>query len=180
MFHHAGVDDIPLPDATADFGYSLGVLHHVPDTPRAIRACSRKLKTGAPFLVYLYFAFDNKPRWYLWLWKGSELVRFVLSRNPFVVRLAVSQVVALILYWPLARFARVAEMLGASVDSFPLSTYRKLSFYTMKTDALDRFGTRLEQRFTRIQIKEMLEAAGLEQVTFSDQRPYWVAVGYKK
>src|SRR5207249_11683079 len=31
-FHHAGVDDIPLDDESCDFGYSLGVLHHVPDT----------------------------------------------------------------------------------------------------------------------------------------------------
>ena len=69
----------------------------------------------------------------------------------------------------------MAERLGIDVDSFPLSTYRNRSFYTMRTDALDRFGTRLEHRFTRAQIREMLEAAGLERVTFSDRRPYWCA-----
>ena len=30
----------------------------------------------------------------------------------------------------------------------------------MRTDALDRFGTRLEQRFTRDEIKIMMENAG--------------------
>jgi hypothetical protein len=49
----------------------------------------------------------------------------------------------------------------------------------MRTDALDRFGTALEQRFTRAQIRQMMEAAGLRDVTFSDELPYWCAVGWK-
>jgi hypothetical protein len=67
-----------------------------------------------------------------------------------------------------------------NVDSIPLSAYRDLSFYTMRTDALDRFGTRLEQRFTRVEIDRMMRDAGLENVRFSDGLPYWCAVGTKK
>jgi ubiquinone/menaquinone biosynthesis C-methylase UbiE len=63
VFHKAGVSNIPLPDGSMDFGYSLGVLHHIPDTAAGMRDCVRKLKKGAPFLVYLYYAFDNQPRW---------------------------------------------------------------------------------------------------------------------
>ena len=63
-FHCASVDAIPLPDDSADFGYSLGVLHHVPDTQKGILECVRKLKPGAPFLLYLYYAFDNRPWWF--------------------------------------------------------------------------------------------------------------------
>ena len=61
IFHVAGVDRIPLPDGSMDFGYSLGVLHHVPDTQAALRACVAKLKPGAPFLIYLYSAFRQSP-----------------------------------------------------------------------------------------------------------------------
>ena len=50
----------------------------------------------------------------------------------------------------------------------------------MRTDALDRFGTALEQRFTARQIRQMMAAAGLERIQFSDAMPYWCAVGYKK
>jgi hypothetical protein len=49
----------------------------------------------------------------------------------------------------------------------------------MRTDALDRFGTRLEKRFTRPQVTELLEDAGLERVRVSDAPPYWCAVGFK-
>jgi hypothetical protein len=48
----------------------------------------------------------------------------------------------------------------------------------MRTDALDRFGTRLEQRFTKEQIKAMMERCGLENISFID-RSFWTAVGYK-
>jgi hypothetical protein len=49
----------------------------------------------------------------------------------------------------------------------------------MKTDALDRFGTRLEHRFTKDEIREMMERCGLTRIRFSETRPYWVAVGIK-
>ena len=49
----------------------------------------------------------------------------------------------------------------------------------MKTDALDRFGTRLEHRFTKDEIYRMMDKAGLTEIKFSDKIPYWVAVGIK-
>jgi SAM-dependent methyltransferase len=179
-FHCASVDAIPTADDGADFGYSLGVLHHVPDPRRGLESCLRKLKPGAPFLVYLYFAFDNKPAWYRSVWRLTEPMRFVLSRSPFTVRYWASQLIALLVYFPLARFALILEWLGFDVDTFPLSYHRKRSFYTMRTDALDRFGTRLEQRFTKSQMQTMMEQAGLERIGFSERRPYWCAIGYKK
>ena len=72
------------------------------------------------------------------------------------------------------------EKAGFNVNNIPLSAYRKLSFYTMRTDALDRFGTRLEKRFSREQIKAMMEKAGLERVKFSENIPFWCAVGYRR
>jgi ubiquinone/menaquinone biosynthesis C-methylase UbiE len=179
-FHLASVDDLPLDDASMDFGYCLGVLHHVPDTAAGLRSAAAKLKRGAPFLVYLYYAFDNKPVWYKLLHRATEALRWTLSRAPFPLRYAASQVIAALVYWPLARLAKVLERAGMNVASLPLSFYREHSFYTMRTDALDRFGTRLEQRFTRAQIRSMMEDAGLENVVFSDALPYWCAVGVRR
>src|ERR1700733_13398703 len=44
LLHHASVADIPLVDSSMDFGYSLGVLHHLPDTVAGMRSCVSKLK----------------------------------------------------------------------------------------------------------------------------------------
>jgi SAM-dependent methyltransferase len=179
VFHHVSVDQMPIDDATMDFGYSLGVLHHVPDTLGGIQACVAKLKPGAPFLVYLYYAFDNRPFWFRGIWRVTDVIRRVVSRLPYRAKHLISQVIAACVYLPLARLARLAGRLGIPVASFPLSTYRNLSFFTMRTDAFDRFATRLEKRFTRKDMETMMIAAGLERIEFNERENYWCAIGYK-
>jgi SAM-dependent methyltransferase len=179
VFHHAGVSAIPLADGSMDFGYSLGVLHHVPDTAAGIKSCVAKLKPGAPMLLYLYYALDGKPWLFRAIWQASDLVRKVVSALPRPLKFAVCQLIAGAVYWPLARLAGLLEKMGAKVDNLPLSDYRHLSFYSMRTDALDRFGTRLEQRFTRVQIDAMMRAAGLTDIRFLEGPPFWCAVGFR-
>lgn len=176
-FHEAAADSIPLEDGSQDFGYSLGVLHHIPDTRRALKDCVRKLRSGAPFLLYIYYSFDNRPAWFRRLWTISNRGRRVISRMPFGAKKLLTEGIAASIYWPLARASRLGQRLGAEVSNWPLSAYRDASFYVMRTDALDRFGTRLEQRFSRSEIAEMMKAAGLEDVRFSERQPYWVACG---
>lgn len=179
-FHLASVDSIPLPDASMDFGYSLGVLHHVPDTAAGIRSCVAKLKPGAPLLLYLYYAFDNRPLWFRVLWQASDIGRRLICRLPQRLKVPLTSVIATVVYYPLARLALAFKKLGAKAEAFPLAYYRSRSFYTMRTDALDRFGTRLEQRFTAEKIRAMMQSAGLEGITFSSGPPYWCAVGFKR
>jgi ubiquinone/menaquinone biosynthesis C-methylase UbiE len=178
-FHVGSVGAIPLPDRSLDFAFSLGVLHHVPDTPGALNAIAEKLKPGAPFLVYLYYAFDNRPVWYRMLWALSNSVRVVVSRLPRWMRSVISEIIAATIYWPLARVSASLSRLHISNRLLPLSWYADKSFYVMRTDAYDRFCTRLEKRFTRAQIDEMLMQAGFKQIRFSESPPYWCAVGIK-
>ena len=178
-FHRSSVDSIPLADGSCDFGYSLGVLHHIPDTQAGLQRCVNKLKVGAPFLLYLYYRFDNRPAWFRAVWKVSDAGRRLISSLPHSARFAVSQLIAAGVYFPLARSSRVVERLGADPTLIPLSQYRNNSFYTMRTDALDRFGTRLEKRFTKVEIQSMMENCGLTDIKFSD-RSFWTAVGFKK
>ncbi|HEY7534175.1 MAG TPA: class I SAM-dependent methyltransferase, partial [Nitrospiraceae bacterium] len=179
-FHVASVDQLPIEHASMEFGYSLGVLHHVPDTEAGLQACVDLLKPGAPFLVYLYYAFDNRPWWFRLLWHVSDIGRKLISRFPIWLRFTTAQVIAAVVYYPLARLSWLLEQCGLNVDGLPLSAYRARSFYVMRTDALDRFGTRLEHRFTAAQIRQMMERVGLEKIEFSTSTPYWCAVGFKR
>jgi SAM-dependent methyltransferase len=176
-FHLAGADAIPLRDGSQDFGYSLGVLHHIPDTARAMRDAVRKLKPGAPFLVYLYYDFENRPAWFRAVWRASDLLRRAVAPLPFGAKKAVTTALAAGVYWPLSRAALLLERTGMDVSNIPLSFYRNRSFYSLRTDALDRIGTRLEQRFSTTQIRQMMEDAGLERIEFSPNEPYWTACG---
>lgn len=178
-FALAGAGNIPLDDGECDFGYSLGVLHHIPDTEAGMRECVTKLKAGAPFLVYLYYNFDNRPAWFRLIWRISNAIRSVVCRLPHGFRFAISQVLALLLYWPLARAAWLLEKVGVNVASFPLSQYRNNSFYVMRNDALDRFGTSLEQRFSKVEIEAMMRRCRLSDISFSTTS-FWTAVGYRE
>ena len=50
----------------------------------------------------------------------------------------------------------------------------------MRNDALDRFGTKVEKRYSKIKITFMMKKAGLHRIKFSKKKPFWCAVGYKK
>lgn len=179
IFVNAGVSDASLPAESQDFGYSLGVLHHIPDTAAALRDCVRLLKPGAPFLVYLYYRFDNRRYWYRLIWQLSDLLRRWICRLPPRLKASVTNFIAGLVYFPLARIALLAEKLGLKTEGWLLSSYRNTSFYTMRTDSRDRFGTPLEQRFTKSEITKMMMDAGLENIRFSDRQPFWCAVGQK-
>lgn len=176
-FHRATVESVDLAEGSMDFGYSLGVLHHVPDTCEALRAAVRLLKPGAPFLLYLYYALETRPWWYRAIWRVSDGFRWLVSRLPAAARHVVTDLIAACVYWPLARIARVGNRLGLDTRHFPLSAYAHTSFYTMRTDALDRLGTALESRFTAREIEEMMRRCGLDGIRFAAGPPYWVAVG---
>jgi len=178
-FLHSTIEDSPIPDGSLDFAYSLGVLHHVPDTAGAMSACVRRLRAGAPMLVYLYYALDNRSTLFRTIWRASDVIRRGVCRLPFGPRLAFSEVLARTVYWPLARGAALGELLGANVSQIPLAYYRDKSLYVMRNDALDRFGTKLEKRYTRADVIRLMEGAGLRDVIVGEGAPYWCAVGYK-
>ena len=137
-FECSSVDSCSLKDSSQDFAYSLGVLHHIPNTREALKSL------------------------------------------PYPLKFATSQLIACSIYYPLARLAKLLEIFKINVSNFPLSEYRSKSFYIMRTDSLDRFGTRLEQRFTKKEIEEMLKDSGFEKISFSKKAPFWVSLAYKK
>ncbi len=53
-FVAGSVTRLPFPDQTFDLVFSHGVVHHVPDTARAVQEFSRVLKPGGTALVMLY------------------------------------------------------------------------------------------------------------------------------
>ena len=176
----ASVDLIPLPDNSQDFGYSLGVLHHIPDTSSALNACVNKLKPGAPFLLYLYYSLDNRSFLYRMIWLISDFIRRFIYILPESIKRRITDLIAITVYFTLARLALLLEFIGVDSKQIPLSYYRDKSIYTMRTDARDRFGTPLEQRFDKKQITKMMSDAGLSKIHFSDKAPYWCVVGIKK
>ena len=72
------------------------------------------------------------------------------------------------------------DFVGLNTSSFPLSYYKDKGMYILRNDSRDRFGTKLEKRFSQKEIREMMIEADLEKIEFSKKAPYWVSIGYKK
>ena len=180
-FFRSSIDNMPIEDNSHDFGYCLGVLHHIPDTLRAMQKCTDKLKPGAPFLIYMYYNFENRPLCFKWIWKCSDVLRHVICRLPHSIKILITNVIATCIYYPLAKIAYLAKKLHLPYKNIPLSAYRCASFYDMRNGALDRFGTCLEKRCSKAEIVDLMQKSHLENISFSDNPDVnWCAVGYKK
>ena len=168
-----GSNSIPL--ASLDLAMSLGVLHHIPDTGLAIKDVSRRIKPGGVFLCYLYYSLENKPAYYKMIFKAVDGVRRVISVLPQRLKQFVTSLIAGVIYWPLARFSKVLNKFGINTSNVPLHHYADMPFVMLANDALDRFGTTLEQRFSKAEITEMLRVANFDISTlkFSDKEPFW-------
>ena len=164
-----------IPSKSLDLAISLGVLHHIPDTALAIKDVASKLKSGGVFLCYLYYKLENKPLHYRGLFWASNSLRWVISRLPYLMRRFIAQLIAGVVYFPLSRVAKYLARKGKNVSNVPLHHYANMPFVMLQNDALDRFGTRLEQRFSKIEIEGMIEKAGFEMATlkFSNFEPFW-------
>ncbi len=174
------IDKVTLKSNSQDFGYCLGVLHHLEDTQKNLNKCTSLLKKNSPFLIYLYYSFENKNFIYIFTWKLSNILRKFVSILPEKIKNIFSDLFALIFYFPMAKISYFLDKMKINVNNIPLSYYRNLSFYTMRTDSRDRFGTFVEKRYSKKQIKKMLKNAGLYNIKFSKKAPFWCAIGLKK
>ena len=168
-----GANSIPL--ASLDLAMSLGVLHHIPDTSLAIKDVSLRIKPGGMFLCYLYYNLENKPFFYKLIFKAVNAVRQIVSVLPQQIKRIICSSIAAIIYWPLARFSKLLNKIGMNTSNIPLHHYANMPFVMLANDALDRFGTSLEQRFSKSEITEKLALAGFDISTlhFSEIEPFW-------
>jgi ubiquinone/menaquinone biosynthesis C-methylase UbiE len=177
----ASVETMPWPDETFDFGISVGVLHHIPDTAKALMDCVKKIKKGGYFYVYLYYKLDNRGAFFKSLFYIADLVRKVVSKLPFSIKKIVCDVLAVVAYLPFVLFSKFLFAVGLrnTASKVPLSSYANKDFYIIRNDSLDRFGTKLEHRFTKEEVRSMMEKAGLSNIRFGERTPFWHAVGQK-
>lgn len=177
-WNQAGVGEIPFADGTFDLIICLGVLHHVPDTPGAVAKLVPKLKTGGHLLLYLYYALDGRGPLFRGLFALSNLFRKAISAMPGPLKRVVCDVLAFTVYVPARTLVRMARVMGIKGwQRLPLSYYHDKSLTVLRNDALDRFGTPLEQRFTKAEVERMMQDAGLSGIIFSSAAPYWHALG---
>lgn len=178
----ASSDNIPFPDNTFDFLICLGVLHHIPDTQKALCDAGTKVKSGGYALLYFYYNLENRGAFYKLIFSIVNLIRLLISKLPKTIKKISCDIIAVFIYLPLVILTRIIKLFSPNEKLYkkiPLSYYSNKSFRIMRNDALDRFGTPLEQRFSKKEIMNMCQKAGFTNIIFSDQQPYWHCVAQK-
>jgi SAM-dependent methyltransferase len=175
----ASINTLPFDDETFDFAMSVGVLHHIPNTQQAMMDCVKKVKHGGYFYTYLYHDISHKGFLTRTAFAISDTLRKGISRLPAGIKKFICDIIAAFIYLPLVSTSRFFSWLGLKklAKKIPLADYSNKAFFVMRNDALDRFGTRLEQRFTRKQVEEMMKNSGLGEIIISDGTPYWHGIG---
>lgn len=179
----ASIANLPFEDNFFDFGMSIGVMHHIPDTQKAMIDCVSKVKPGGYFYTYLYYKLENRGKAYKLLWNISNIFRNIIANMPKKIKNIICELIAATIYLPFIFLTRMLIFFNANSkvwSKIPLSYYYNKSFYIIRNDARDRFGTPLEQRFSKKEIEKMMINAGLINIVFSENMPYWHAIGQKK
>jgi SAM-dependent methyltransferase len=167
---------LPLADGVFDFIYSLGVLHHLELTERALEALVRKLRPGGRIRIYLYW---KRHGWTGRLLAAVTAARRVTTRLPFPALRMLCGLLSVGLFGGVVLPYRMLLSAGIrGIEEWPLFVYSRYPFNVLYNDQFDRFSAPLEKRYDEPEVRELLQRAGLVDVMV---RPCfgWIADGSK-
>jgi len=160
--------------------YSIGVLQHIPDTPRGFAALARLLAKGGAFSIWVYG------------YEGTTFVRGVidparrvLSRLPlfpvFVLSGGLASaffLLAKLVYGPLARGKTTRRIAQALPMGDYISYMSQFNLHYVFNSVFDQLIAPITQYFRRDQVAGWFEAAGLRNVSLSQRNGMsWRATG---
>lgn len=158
-FYQADIFNLPFPEGTFDAIYSIGVLHHTPDTRRAFLSLTRLLKPGGRIAIWVY---STELRAFF----GGELLRTFTPRLPKSMLLKASRIAI-----PLYRLHMLpvvgmltARVLPTSVNPDP--AWRWL-------DTFDWYSPRYQWKHQYDEVEGWFREAGLVDIS---REPFPVAV----
>jgi len=166
----------PLRSESFDLVYSMGVLHHLHDTARAIAGLVRLVRPGGRFRVYLYWQPEG---WRRTVLAAVNACRRVTTRLPFGLLRALCWMLSVGLWVGVIAPYRLLQRLDIrGVRRLPLFQYTMYPFTILYNDQFDRFSAPLEKRYRADEVRELLESAGLVDVRVWP-RYGWMAEGMK-
>jgi len=117
----ADIFALPFRPSTFDLAYSIGVLHHTPDTERAFTAVASTVIPGGGLAVYLYHRYGIG-------FRASDVIRKVSTKLPFKLTLGLSALA--IPYYFLCRIPLVGKVLQLAL---PISMHKNWKWRWLDT-----------------------------------------------
>jgi SAM-dependent methyltransferase len=167
---------LPFADATFDYIYSLGVLHHLGNTEAAVRSLVATLKPGGRLRVYVYWKRHGGTGALL---RMVNALRPVTTRLPFALLRWLCWIVSAALWLTVILPYRLLTAAGVrGMATWPLFVYTQYPFRIVYNDQFDRFSAPLEKRYDPNEVTALLESGGLRDVRLQ-ARFGWIAEGVK-
>jgi SAM-dependent methyltransferase len=143
----ADIFSLPFRAETFDRIYSIGVLHHTPDTRRAFEALVPLLKAGGEIAIWVYDKYSP-------FRKVTDGIRLITRRLPKRVTLALSTIAVPLYYIPPLRtfFAGALRL-----SMHPKARWRWL-------DTFDWYSPEYQWKHTYPEVYEWFKAAGLQDI----------------
>jgi len=170
LFFMADIKQLPFRNDFADLIYCIGVLHHLPT--HALSEVRGLAKFAPRLLIYLYSALDGYPIHFRIIFAMVNVLRRAVCdiRNA-TFRWIFTWLAMLLLYLPMIAIGRILQPFGLSARVPLYAFYHNKSLERIRQDVYDRFFTRIEQRFSRVQITTLQDT--FTKVTISDGLPVW-------
>ena len=157
----------PFAEASFDLVYCFGVLHHLEDPMKGVRALTRLARPGGELRFYVYRTLDDEPLLKRVLFRGVALLRGVTTRLPYTAVHALARGVSLfatvLLLWP-RRVLRRWSWGDRLTQGLPLVHYADVPFQMLVSEQFDRLVAPIEGRYRREDVEGWLREVGLEVV----------------
>jgi SAM-dependent methyltransferase len=164
----------PFKPGTFEFIYSIGVIHHTPDPPRAYQSIVKVLAPGGTMIVMVYAA--TRPA----LLKLLAALRAVTTRLPLPVMKAMAWLAAAVdVVFPITAY-RVLSNIGFPkkllnrIAPEHVQIYAKVNFETCFTDWVDRFSYPYVHYYSVADVTAWEKEAGLEDIAVVQLGTYGV------
>lgn len=177
----ADIYALPFAPGSFDFAYSIGVLHHLPDPPRGVRALAAVLKPNGSLSLWLYSSTRRVSNFFL------ELARTVTTRLPHPLVNGLSFVGALVDRYAFVlpyQIMRRVPLIGEAVERLTpprIKMYSHYPFQVLHADWFDRLAAPIRFYYSEREIRDLLQQAGVSQIQTSATGYYgWRGCGVRR
>ena len=164
----ADLTRLPFPEACFDAMYSVGVLHHTPDTRASLRAVTTRLAPGGTFAVWLY------KKWRPALELINSAQRAVTTRLPLATMLRAAKALA-----PVGEAKRrlqesdshFARKLGVLLNAMSIGVSMHPVTVQRICDTFDWYTPEYQWHHTDEEVRQWLEEDGFVAIENLSQKP---------
>ncbi len=157
----------PFPPESFALVYCLGVLHHLEDPLKGLRALARLVRPGGELRIYVYRSLNDEPWPRRILLRLVDLLRCLTTRMPYeavhLIAMAIAILAAPLFLWPrvLLRGTSWGDRLTRGL---PLVHYADVPTRMLVAEQFDRLVAPIEGRYCADEVRAWFDELGFELV----------------